>query len=107
MKFAGKTLEEAVLQALFTNKANDEGKGGFWGNSLIKSEPSSTLWQFYPKPATRENITGAKRAIEEALYFMVQDRIASSIEVKYQSNAFLIIIKKDQNLSTLRIPWQN
>jgi len=84
-------LKTAVMISLFTDRragANDvldnpNDKRGWWGDLIPDSGDriGSKLWQHERSKVTQETILGVKKAIEECLKWMVEDRVAKKIEV--------------------------
>ena len=85
-----KGLETAVLISLFTDRrANDDDNlinqgeyRGWWGDALTDDKIGSRLWLIRSQKATNQNVVLAKEYIIEALQWMIDDGVASKIEVE-------------------------
>lgn len=87
-------LETAVILSLFTNaRANDDDvlpqgstdRGGSWIDSypLVDGDKfGSRLWLLQSEKITQEALNRAKQYAQEALAWLVQDGVASRVEVE-------------------------
>lgn len=88
------TLETAVIISLFTDKrarADDElpglndSKRGWWGDALSDIEGDaigSWLWLLYREKTTDETLNRAREYSLDALQWLLEDRIASNVQVE-------------------------
>lgn len=82
-------LETAVSISLFTERrlADDDldpgatYHGGWWGDTFTGDKIGSRLWKLRNKVATEANVALAKTYMLEALQWMIDDAVASRIEV--------------------------
>lgn len=74
-------LETAVIISLFTD-ARHEGERGFWASSVIGEEWGSKLWTLAREKSTPDIPSRAKEYCREALKWMIEDNIASSVEIE-------------------------
>ncbi len=88
----GADLQTAVIKSLFTDRVaeasyvNNDGsqnRRGWWGDSYRPRLIGSRLWQL--KRAVKSNSTGllaqAQTICEEALQWLIDDRVASKVTV--------------------------
>ena len=84
-------LETAVLISLFTDRRADEGDGadegdlrGWWGDGypdVQGDRTGSKLWLCFGRKTTAETRTTAIRYAEDALTWMIEDGVASQVQV--------------------------
>lgn len=115
-------LETSVIMSLFTDRrAQDDDilddpddKRGWWGDRLENEgddiedyhQIGSRLWVIERASTTNANLQKAKIFIEEALEWMIEDGVASTIEVEVERQgrpenailAFKVIITKSDGI---------
>lgn len=84
-------LARAILVSLFTwgraaddDKIDGDDRKGWWGDSFAKSpgdQIGSRLWQLYREKLTDQTRLKAEFFIKEALQWLIDDGVASKIEV--------------------------
>lgn len=81
-------LETAVLVALFTDRRAEAGdplddgdRRGWWADAYSPQPWGSRLWLLARAKQTADNVRRAREYAEEALAWLVTDRIASSVRV--------------------------
>lgn len=87
-------LENAILISLLSDRALEENspaidgyKGGWWGDVFPKvsnDKIGSLLWTLKREKATTETATRAREIVVNALDWMIEDGVASRIEVTTQ-----------------------
>jgi len=84
----GDDLTTAVLISLFTERRakpseapDPKALGGYWADSVTGESWGSLLWTLRGAKATQSNITLAKSYIQDALVWLLDDKIATSVEV--------------------------
>ncbi|SFG29428.1 Mu-like prophage protein gp46 [Duganella sp. CF458] len=87
---AGQDLKTAALISLFTwrrARADDTlpdaagGRKGWWGDAITRRPIGSRLWLLQREKQTRIVVQRAKEYADEALAWLVEDKVCSSIEV--------------------------
>lgn len=86
----GDPISTAVLISLFTERRvpADEVdpkatyQGGWWGDTYRGYKIGSRLWTLRRRKATQDTLADAKKYIEEALQWMLDDGVATSIVVE-------------------------
>lgn len=98
-----KGLETAVIISLFTDRRakeddilpdiNSDDRKGWWGDLLAPEiegdEIGSRLWLLQRSKTTNQVINKAKTYIEEALQWMIDDRVVKNIEVEVEREKIL------------------
>ncbi|SHJ69368.1 Mu-like prophage protein gp46 [Roseomonas rosea] len=113
-------LETAVMISLFTDaRAADDDKlpagstdrRGWWGNTVDQQPIGSRLWLLRRAKREPETLRRARRYIEEALAWLVEDEVAARVEVEPvwstpTGMAASIIIHQGEGLqAALRAEW--
>jgi len=86
------SLETAVLVSLFTDRrasveqlpAGETDQRGYWGDIVPPVEGDtigSLLWLLAREKATSETLSRAREYCQEALAWMIDDKIATSVDV--------------------------
>jgi phage gp46-like protein len=120
------TLETAVIISLFTDRRArpddelpgiDDSRRGWWGDSLSDIEGDETgswLWLLYREKTTDETLSRAREYCLAALQWLLEDRIAESVNVKtwYQDQTAglmiieVVIIKLDGSQERYNLLWK-
>ena len=108
-------LESAVIMSLFTDaRATEEeyeeikdwelSRRGYWAEQLDGVKLGSKLWLLNRAPRNEDTLERAATYIKEALYWLIQDGIAESIEVEtsYEQDDLLIDIKINGTIMQVR-----
>lgn len=93
-------LETAVTISLFTDRRAAEGDDvdpgidprGWWGDRYLRADGQqlgSRLWQLRRAKTTRVNVTRAAAWAREALRWLIDDRVAVTVEVTFERSAAL------------------
>lgn len=88
----GEDLSTAVLLSIFTYRRAADAEinpaatfqGGSWQDTYLQDLQGSRLWLLRRKSATQANLLLAQTYIQEALQWMLDDGVASKIEVATQ-----------------------
>ena len=118
-------LETSIIISLFSNKRISEDQrqelslrelGGWWGSSLIdpdSDEVGSRFWVLTRAKATIETLRLIEDYAMEALNYLIEDGVASSIEVNASYNQGLTlnleiqIFRPFNEVSKFSILWDN
>lgn len=113
----GAPLDTAVIISLFTERRAENDnievkntyQGGWWGDTYRETKIGSRLWLLRKRKATNDTLADAKAYIEEALQWMLDDGVATSITVTTQRD----VTRMDTLLFSISIqrpgqstPWQ-
>ncbi|MEZ6004713.1 MAG: phage GP46 family protein [Planctomycetota bacterium] len=93
-------LQSAVLLSLFTNARDDQADPGtdpqgWWGDT-DGDEWGSLLWQLQRAKLTEELIERARQSAEASLQWLLEDGIASQIDVaaeRYELNGLALSVR--------------
>lgn len=92
------SYEPNVIISVFSNKrANNseisviENQGGWWGNVFTDIEYGSKLWITYQSPTSQLTKNKIKSYIQESVQWLIDNNIASDIEVDVSSNSNISI----------------
>lgn len=120
------TLETAVIISLFTDRRAqpddelpgiDDSRRGWWGDILSDIEGDETgswLWLLYREKTTDETLNRAREYCLDALQWLLEDRIAESVNVKtwYQDQTAglmmieVVVIKLDGSQERYNLLWK-
>ncbi len=111
-------LTTSVLVSLFTWRRAEEGdilphwassKMGWWGdqvNPIADDQIGSKLWLISREKITPQTMQRAKQYAEEALQWMIEDRIAKSVNVEVEQTdinslalTVIIVTANDEKLN--------
>lgn len=88
------SLARAVVISLFSWHRAEEGdvydsvqKFGWWGDTYNNYQTGSKLWQYLRSSLTTNNIVEIRECCEEALHWLIDDNIASSVIVTPERNS--------------------
>lgn len=121
------TLETAVIISLFTDRRSrpddelpglDDSKRGWWGDAISDiegDEIGSWLWLLYREKDTDETLNLAREYALGALQWLLEERIASNVNVKTwyqdQTNGMMlidiIITKLDGSQERYNLLWKH
>lgn len=118
-------LESAVLVSLFTDRRasieqlragdNKNDLRGWWGDfapSVEGDKTGSLLWLLAREKQTRETLSRARQYVEQALAWMVDDKVARSVavETEYAGMGVMLIgvdiYRPDGTRSTYRYDYE-
>ena len=98
-------LQTAVILSLFTDRraevddkppsGDDRDRRGWWADQFLEVEDDrygSRLWLLDRAKRTRETELRAKEYVTEALAWMLEDRVVSSIDVTIETTARALLI---------------
>ena len=80
-------LNTAIINSLMSDARAQESDGtgndkrGVWHNSITGEEYGSRLWTLERRKLTPDTLNKAREYAEEALQWLIDDRIATSVEV--------------------------
>jgi phage gp46-like protein len=94
----GRELDTAVIMSLFTNRlANDDDllpssvsdRQGWWSDTFPVADGDrigSRLWLLQRETQTQDTLNRAREYAKEALQWLVDDRVAASVDVQAEYN---------------------
>lgn len=114
--YAEDDLARAVVISLFSWRRADEddvlpgeSRYGWWADTFSEGDPiGSKLWLLIRSKLTDETLLKAKEYAEEALQWLIEDRIASSVTVTAERGGMnrldlsVVIVKPDNSQLDLR-----